>query len=652
MACRKIKQNSSLRLRNMLVAVAVIASAMTVLFVLHAETENSSAELIDGGWCGPDACYYIYSDGTLQIDGSGSMYDYSDLTPAPWYDHRDDITKIIIGDGITKLGEWAFVDCKQVRELTMPISLDSVVSEDYSVFEKCYHIEKINFTRGQTGYGYDYYAYSGSGSWYQCTPWYESRDCLKEINFGYGIEHIGNDAFRELNITKVVLPDSITSLGRHCFFDCTELTDLTIPVNLNSFGDENYPAFQGCIAINSVTITRGNGVPFDYDLSEAKYFTPWNMNPDIAKTVVISDDILRLGKYMFYTCNIIDLTIPIGTDCAQGSPFLSIRSDSLEKVTLTKGTGRGPDYSDSTCRYNPWNGAPNLMTLVIKEGVTHIGNNAFRGCYADTLILPNSLYSLGEYSFKDSIITYLTIPISLNAVWIDGYPAFDCVKGIEKITFIPGTGYGKDYCAYDDVDNCWYKNTPWYLCRDTLKEIMFEDGIKHIGSDAFRELWIESVVIPDCVESLGCHAFYNCYYLTDITVPITLDCVASGAYPAFGECDIENVHFTAGADGIGFDYYNDYFPPWAKFVRTPTTHLTFDSGIVYIGHDTFFGYTFYGKDGIIEPTAENLSGNSFAGMDGDMWIVNSGTERATSDHSSSDTGPILKADIITDIRRL
>ena len=629
--------------------MAVIASAMMVLFVLHAETDSSSAEIVDEGQCGPSAYYKFDSDSTLEIYGSGATYDYC-YTDSPWNAYSYRITKIIIGDSITHLGEAALAGCTHAKELTLPITLNAVSSDMAHAFAGDYCFEKITFTCGKDGYGFDYAAYNGNNDWYQNTPWYQSRACLKEIVFEDGIKHIGSDAFRELKITSVVLPDTVCSLGDHCFYNCTNLTHLTIPVSLNLYGNEDYPAFEDCCAILNVTVTRGNGVPFDYDLYEAIHCTPWNVNPDIAKTVVISDDVPCLGKYMFSTCNIRGLTIPISINCAQGIPFYHIESGSLEKVTLTKGTGRGPDY-DHSYGYNPWNGAPNLKSLVIEEGVTHIGNDAFRCCSMETLILPNSLYSIGEYSFKDSSVTYLTIPISLNAVWLDGNDAFNCVSGLEKVTFTPGTGYGQDYSAYDG-NNCCYRHTPWYVCRGTLKEIVFEDGIKHIGSDAFRELNITSLVIPNSVESLGCHTFYNCYYLTDITVPISLDCNASSAYPAFDGCGIANVHFTAGTDGIGFDYYNNHFPPWAKFVRTPTTHLTFDSGIVYIGHDTFFGYTFYGKDGIIEPTAENLSGNSFAGMDGNMWIVNSGTERATSDHSSSDTGPILKADIITDIRRL
>ena len=612
-----------MKLGTVLIIMTVIASAMAVLFVLHAETDSSSAEVIEGGQCGPDARYYIYSDGTLEINGVGAMYDYGGFTHSPWYDHRDEITKIVIGDGITQLGVSAFIGLKHVTELTIPISLDSVVSDVSPVFTGCFNIEKIIFTLGKDGCGYNYAAYSGFDSWYQNTPWYQSRDSLKEITFAYGTEYIGSDSFRELNITSIVLPDTVCSLGNHCFYNCTKLTDLTLPISLNSFGNEKYPAFEGCLAVKNMTFTRGNGVPFDYSGGSTGNvnLAPWNLEPSVLKTVTIADDITSLGKYMFFGCNLTELTLPISvvqnnSHCAFQTPY-----QYLLKVTITKGAGSGCDYAPSfSFKYNPWNSAVNLQTIVLEEGVTHIGESMFSGCSTYCMVLPNSLISLSRASFDCCNIKELTIPISLNSVWLEIEYAFFEVHGLEKITFAPGSGYGFDYAAYYG-SNSWYQYTPWYICRDTLKEIVFEEGIKSIGSDAFRELNITSLVIPDSVESLGNHTFYNCRGLTDLTVPITLNCDGPKAYPAFEGCNnITKLRFTAGTDGVGFDYEN-----CAPFWCTPThkaVQITIDSGVRYIGDQTFAGYTFVGSHGmVLKHTAECLSGHTFTKTDGCSYVI-------------------------------
>ena len=511
--------------------LAVIASAMAVLFIIHTESDNSSAEVVGGGWCGQNAYYYIYSDGTLDICGTGAMYDYSGFTHPPWYDSRDDITKIVISDGITQLGVSAFIGLKHVTELIIPIPLNSVVSDVSPAFAGCFNIEKISFTLGKDGCGYNYAAYCGSDSWYQNTPWYQSRDSLKEISFAYGTEYIGSDSFRELNITSLVIPDTVGSLGCHCFFNCTELTDLTIPISLNSVGNETYPAFQGCVAVENVTFTRGNGVPYDYSrfwTSGIYDLAPWNLNGNIEKTIIISDDVPDLGVCMFYHCNIKDLTLPINSlnprdsgRCAFLNPYKSLVS-----VTLTKGTGVGVDYKvfKSVFPWDniPWNGAPNLKTFVIEEGVRYIGNYTFYGCHTEKLVLPDSLSEFDTCPFYAITVRDLTIPISLNAVWLDDYEAFYKVSGIEKITFPPGSGYGFDYAA-SKGSNAWYQLTPWYKCRDTLKEVVFDSGITYIGANIFAGysfVGSDGEYLEHTSENLSGHLFCGTggiMYLSDCT---------------------------------------------------------------------------------------------------------------------------------------
>ena len=603
---------------------------MAVLFVLHAETDDSSAQVVESGWCGENAYYYIYTDGTLQIYGSGEMYDYTGFTHAPWYGHRDDISKIVIGNEITRLGASAFIGLKHVTELTVPITLNSVVSDVCPAFAGCYRIEKINFTCGRDGCGFNYAAYKENNSWYQNTPWYQSRDVLKEINFADGIVHIGNDAFRELNITALNIPQTVTSLGNHCFFNCTEITELTIPVSLNPYGNEDYPAFQGCMAVKDVTFTRGNGVPFDYtdwlDDAYKHYLAPWNMNRSIVKNIVISDDVTRLGEYMFYTCNIGELTIPISTEFESERAFYYILEGygSLEKITITKGVGPGIDYGTSDSdTYKPWNASENIKWLIIEDGV-RIGERAFYCCMAETIVIGDSV-TLGEYAFGEIHVKNLVLPIDLNASWLDKYPAFKGVAGLENVTFTAGSGYGFNYAAYEG-SNCWYQDTPWYLCRGTLKEIVFKDGIKSLGSDAFRELNLTSIVIPNSVVSLGCHTFYHCDKLRELTIPITLDSVYSAKYPAFDQCNgITVLNLTAGSNGVGYIYL-DYVPIWCTNLDA-VTQISLDSKIAYLGYNVFCGFSFYGPDGGLLPmSATSLSGYVFAGHGGTMTQIDGSSE--------------------------
>ncbi len=634
-----------------LVIIILIASAMSVMFALHEESDDSTAQIIKSGQCGPNAIYNIYSDGILEITGSGEMYHYED-THAPWYDDRGDIIKIVISDNISRLGALAFFDCTYVTELTIPITLNSVVSDKQPVFLGCCNIEKINFTCGNGGYGYNYITYP-SDSWYQKTPWYQSRSAIEEINFSDDIKVIGSNAFRDLNITSIILPDSVVNLGNHCFFNCSKLTDLTIPISLNSYGsNDKYPAFRGCMAVQKVTFTKGNGIPFDY-YDWTKYvkndnLAPWNMNPDIAKTIIIADNITDLGYFMFFKCNIKEVTVPISLSITLCTAFCS-QYNNLRNVTITQGTGAGIDFDSfsQSLQNCPWGGVSNIDTLTVEEGVTYIGDYTFPYCSIKNLILPNSLVSLGKSPFFKCNIKNLTIPISLNATWLDNSPAFKKVFGIEEVDFTPGSGYGFMYAAYKG-SNCWYQLTPWYQCRDTLKEINFAEGIKRIGSDAFRELHLTSIVIPNSVKSIGCHAFYNMADLSTLSIPITLDSVTSNKYPAFHGCvNIEKMIFTGTGNWFRYgdsDSQHSYYgyTPW-QFSKatlksvdmyygaasvgklafegcTSLESITIPSSVRTIGHGAF-NVKFYETDGVteLEETASNLAGYTFKNVDG-KWI--------------------------------
>ena len=84
---------------------------------LSANAENS-------GTCGPDLKWHLTDNGVLTISGKGKMYDYSVVNEAPW--SKSDIKRIIIGDGITTIGEEAFLFCRYLTSVTIPNSVTEI----------------------------------------------------------------------------------------------------------------------------------------------------------------------------------------------------------------------------------------------------------------------------------------------------------------------------------------------------------------------------------------------------------------------------------------------------------------------------------------------------------------------------------------------
>ena len=198
-----------------------IFAALALVIIICATllpTESQAATIVDSGTCGDDLTWVLDDTGTLTISGTGTMTDfvYSNYsTSAPWYGKRDRIIKVVIGDGVPSIGEWAFYYCD---------SLTSIVIPD-----------------GVTGIGN--YAFS------DCTS-------LTSINIPDSVTSIGTSAFYGCSsLTSVTIPDSVTSIGYSAFYNCTNLTNITIPDSVTTIG---YATFGDCSSLTSVTI--GNGV--------------------------------------------------------------------------------------------------------------------------------------------------------------------------------------------------------------------------------------------------------------------------------------------------------------------------------------------------------------------------------------------------------
>ena len=75
------------------------------------------------GMCGEQIEYMLISDGTLLLIGEGRTYNYHSKKTAPWYEMRDIITNVVIGEGIEQIGEQLFRGCTNLSQVTLPQSL-------------------------------------------------------------------------------------------------------------------------------------------------------------------------------------------------------------------------------------------------------------------------------------------------------------------------------------------------------------------------------------------------------------------------------------------------------------------------------------------------------------------------------------------------
>jgi len=215
-----------------------------------------------------------YSDNTLTIFGTGEMgnYNMSDNN-APWRAaYSNAIKTVIIEDGVTSIGDFAFYGCTSLASVTIP---GSVTLIRYAAFSDCSSLKEITIPESVESIG--------SSAFYNCTG-------LTSVDIPESVESIGDFAFYNCTgLTSVDIPGSVESIGEYAFYYCTGLTSVDIPGSVESIG---YAAFADCTDLASVTIQEGVtsiGNNAFYGCSSLA-------------SVDIPGSVESIGEYAFYYC--------------------------------------------------------------------------------------------------------------------------------------------------------------------------------------------------------------------------------------------------------------------------------------------------------------------------------------------------------------
>ncbi len=183
--------------------------------------------------CGDNA-QYSYENGVLTISGSGKIYDFEYGQNRPWDSYINDINKIILEDGITEIGDWAFSDLKNLTEAQLPYTLKTIGQR---AFYNCSSINRITIPDGVETIE--------AGAFNSCIN-------MLRIDLSQSLTTIGDSAFMNLpNLTAVVIPENVDSIGKWAFFGCSSLTGIyfegDVPNALGAYMisdiNENYMIF-------------------------------------------------------------------------------------------------------------------------------------------------------------------------------------------------------------------------------------------------------------------------------------------------------------------------------------------------------------------------------------------------------------------------
>ena len=162
-----------------------------------------------------------------------------------------DKLEVVLPKSLKKIGDYAFYRCENLVSVNIP---NSVTSIGKSAFDGCRSLTSVHITDLAAWCNIDFGDSAIPGTHHNL---YLNGELVTDLVIPNSVTSIGRYAFCGCkSLTSITIPNSVTSIGQHAFRRCSSLTSITIPDSVTSIGNE---AFANCDALTSVTIENERG---------------------------------------------------------------------------------------------------------------------------------------------------------------------------------------------------------------------------------------------------------------------------------------------------------------------------------------------------------------------------------------------------------
>ena len=497
-----------------------------IYILLIALLMGLSANAEESGICGPNLRWHLTDNGVLTISGKGEMYGYSSsyYDRAPWGNYN--IKQIIIGDGVTTIGRYAFYNCSVLTSVTIP---NSVTEIGGSAFEGC------------------------------------------------------------SALTSVTIPNSVTEIGGSAFFKCSALSSVTIPNSVTTIGDYAFTNYKAKIIWLTNTPPAGysnvtGGIHYVannlytglfnkkvypylssiFEVNGIKYVpvSPSERTCDALDCIYTGDPYeVKINKKVNYKG--IDMTV------REINPYTAYECTNIKKAYIDINGSIG-DNAFSHC--------VNLSAVDIKA-CNNIGESAFSDCSSlKTLSLDNKIKSLGQYAFYGCRnLKQFVIPDSvtiLNDGLLSNCSSLKSIRIHKNIQEIDKAFYGCTNLSTLIIED---RNTTLKLGSNNIAstrsissplfegckldsvyiggKIVYNTSSDYGYSPFYRNTSLRTVKISDVETTIYDNEFYGCTNLQNVSIG---DSVKSIGKWAFSACSsLKNFTFGSGLQSIGQEAFSD-----------------------------------------------------------------------------------------------
>ena len=437
-------------------------------------------------------------NGTVVYEGTVTEFDTRCLQ---W---TSALTGIVIPEGVTNLGFQAFQGCSNLTTIKLPKSLTTIGNPTGLVFDGCSGLANGQFIIDDIAWWCNLDIRGVfSNPLYYAKKFYSAPD---------------------VEVTNLVIPEGVTSIGGNAFYRCEGITSVTLPSTLTAIGSNAF-AYTN---IESVAIPASVT-----EIEEGTFKHCANLT-----SVTIPEGVTTIGGSAFANSGLTSLTLP-STITSMSQSFYGCAD--LATLTLTPGiTTLGQSF------YN----CPKLTTVNIPGSVKEIGSSDFSSCTGLTTVTLNE--GTEEVNFSGCTdLTTINFPSSIKEIYFKNCPSLETVtlqegvtrigsfegcSGLKQINIPSTVTYIGGFKACNNLEKVIIADIPsWcaarhYDARYYGPTVMA--GKLYLGTvDDYEE--ITNLVIPEGVTKITGEAFIGLSNITSVTLPSTL---TNWEYKVFDGC--------------------------------------------------------------------------------------------------------------------
>ena len=407
---------------------------------------------------------------------------------------------------------------------------------------------------------------------------------------GLPVTHIKEMGFRSPRITTLYIPKGVTTIEEDAIYWCDNLETLFIPSTVNNIA---LRAIEGCPKLNIIVSDENacfsslNGALYDKNKTKIirapRYIdgfvfprTVKRIHPEAfltcenLKSIIIPEGITSIGEAAFTNSGLVEVKISKTVESIDERVFSYCKS--LEHVNFCYDGKSSESHLISICK-EAFYWCKGLQDVTLPDHVESIGDEAFKNCNkVKSLSLGQELVTIGDEAFDQmSSIKEVTLPKTVESI---GKLVFAKCPELKSILVEDGN---PNFSSFDGA--LYSKNLATLIRRPEGKTtILFPLGLKNFQKGACQYSALRYVRIPDSVESLADHLFYECASLATVSLPNTITSIPDYA---FGKCS-SLTYFT-------IDKNIETIGDWAFYDCKTLFGIEIQNGVSVIGYSAFDG---------------------------------------------------------------